>query len=50
MNKHQANSEYMSTNKDLKPYICYCPKSKEHFVSVFFSKEFLIKKGFKIIK
>lgn len=50
MNLFKANSEYLSTPKELKPFLVQSPDTGLYHVTIFFSKEFIENKGFKIIK
>jgi len=45
----KANSEYLATPKELKPFLCKNVNGL-YFVSVFFTKEFIEKRGIEIIK
>lgn len=48
-NLFKANSEYLSTPKNHKPYLCQNDNGL-YFVSVFFTKEHIEKRGLIIIK
>lgn len=48
-NLFKANSEYMATPKQLKPFLCKNTNGL-YFVSVFFSKEHIESRGIEIIK
>ena len=49
MTIHKANSEYLATDKKLKPLLVK-DNNNEYHVFIHFSKDFLIRKGFEIIK
>ena len=49
MEINKANSEYLATDKKLKPLLVK-DTNNEYHVFIHFSKEFLISKGFEIVK
>lgn len=50
MTLKEAKTELKSINPNLKPLICQDKISKKYFTTIVFSKEFCLKKGFKVIK
>jgi hypothetical protein len=49
MTLQKAILEYKSTNAGQLPQICYNKKTKEYLVTIYFSREYCMKKGMAVL-
>ena len=48
----ESMAEYLTKDlrKETKVFLCYCVKNKQYYVSTYFSREYLLECGVRIIK